>query len=141
MSEFVSMPSTGFYPFLLSSGSAIAAPSKECQCPQRASIHFYIQYTRKIILWRDVSMPSTGFYPFLQIKSEIDSKKESNCVNALNGLLSISTYYLITYNKKLECVNALNGLLSISTGGKQPERNSCRLCQCPQRASIHFYFT
>ena len=91
MSEFVSMPSTGFYPFLLSSGSAIAAPSKECQCPQRASIHFYIQYTRKIILWRDVSMPSTGFYPFLQIKSEIDSKKESNCVNALNGLLSIST--------------------------------------------------
>ena len=63
--QSVSMPSTGFYPFLL--------------------LIFIIHKRRK-----RVSMPSTGFYPFLLLPPEV-KQRMSERVNALNGLLSIST--------------------------------------------------
>ena len=37
------------------------------------------------------------------------------------------------------CVNALNGLLAISTTLKSGEVVLLEMCQCPQRASSHFY--
>ena len=36
-----------------------------CQCPQRASTHFYVFMSTEIDAFEDVSMPSTGFYSFL----------------------------------------------------------------------------
>ena len=60
-----------------------------CQCPQRASSHFY-----KIYLEKD---------------------EHGECVNALNGLLAISTY--------------IDGQSEVTMTE----------CQCPQRASSHFY--
>ena len=62
----VSMPSTGFYPFLQKTRRTEYDLNAMCQCPQRASIHFYKPKQEKR----------------LQL---------SECVNALNGLLSIST--------------------------------------------------
>ena len=61
----VSMPSTGFYPFL----------------------PILKQENGKTFI---VSMPSTGFYPFLHQKNILWVEIISS-VNALNGLLSIST--------------------------------------------------
>ena len=85
-------------------------------------------------------MPSTGFYPFLHGKQFI-TKRKARCVNALNGLLSISTYTREELNKRCEkCVNALNGLLSISTDFCDGCPCDDKVCQCPQRASIHFYW-
>ena len=62
----VSMPSTGFYLFLPNNRSECQSSKTKCQCPQRASTYFF---------W---TMPSSHIY------SEI-------CVNALNGLLLISS--------------------------------------------------
>ena len=60
------MPSTGFYLFLPNNRSECQSSKTKCQCPQRASTYFF---------W---TMPSSHIY------SEI-------CVNALNGLLLISS--------------------------------------------------
>ena len=37
------------------------------------------------------------------------------------------------------CVNALNGLLLISTTSEELAAANTELCQCPQRASTYFY--
>ena len=60
------------------------------QCSQRASTHFYNQF---------------------------DAMREAMeiGVNALNGLLLISTEKILDTKKWTICVNALNGLLLIST--------------------------
>ena len=39
----------------------------------------------------------------------------------------------------MKCVNALNGLLLISTMKKSKKMGNFKMCQCPQRASTHFY--
>ena len=110
------MPSTGFYLFLPNNRSECQSSKTKCQCPQRASTYFF---------W---TMPSSHIY------SEI-------CVNALNGLLLISStctklmswhsktvsmpstgFYLFlplagnVSSRSRSCVNALNGLLLISSG-------------------------
>ena len=65
-----------------------------------------------------MSMPSTGFYPFLHTITDAWDFGYI-CVNALNGLLSISTVYITRNGKQIQRVNALNGLLSISTGPRR----------------------
>ena len=62
-----------------------------------------------------------------------------NCVNALNGLLLISTENFRKYFPIPVGVNALNGLLLISTAFAFLEDYDHKACQCPQRASTHFY--
>ena len=141
MSSLVSMPSTSFYPFLLTVAGRNSA-GKSCQCPQRASTYFYKDGKHMELKRMMVSMPSTGFYLFLlpaynhkakakecqcpqrastyfyeeKIMSKWIYKK---CVNALNGLLLISTDVQKYQELKITCVNALNGLLLISTWRKQ----------------------
>ena len=61
-------------------------------------------------------------------------------VNALNGLLLISSGKLIWYKgRAFYCVNALNGLLLISSEIDELLVNSKSSCQCPQRASTYFF--
>ena len=109
------MPSTGFYLFL-----------QYCDRNEQ-------------ILRKHVSMPSTGFYLFLQgytIRDDVE--KES--VNALNGLLLISSKIKKTGGIYHEGVNALNGLLLISSVKPRNCRHVHIMCQCPQRASTYFFF-
>ena len=109
-------------------------------------------------------MPSTGFYLFLLLhKKPLRHFIES--VNALNGLLLISSQNICNLNRILcvsmpstgfylflllinqipfwlSCVNALNGLLLISSLeiDEDYQRVYC-MCQCPQRASTYFFST
>ena len=158
----VSMPSTGFYPFLLyviyynrfgdicvnalngllsiSTGRKPGGISKNfrCQCPQRASIHFYDESRRWLYnegcvnalngllsistiestgyfktAW-GVSMPSTGFYPFLPIL------KQENGKTFIVSMPSTGFYPFLQIREVIQMTNETK-------------------CQCPQRASIHFY--
>ena len=135
----MSMPSTGFYLFLL-------------------TLH-----NGKIYVVYSVSMPSTGFYLFLLIFKEALSKELS--VNALNGLLLISSYRMtltesviltvcqcpqrastyffykesVLFGFSSSCVNALNGLLLISSERQRRQQMYSTECQCPQRASTYFF--
>ena len=86
----VSMPSTGFYLFLPTMGYYSLKGNIKCQCPQRASTYFFKFFLDCYENNYIVSMPSTGFYLFLQ-KSIIEQPLEQICVNALNGLLLISS--------------------------------------------------
>ena len=84
-----------------------------CQCPQRASTYFFVDQQNAAAA-QAVSMPSTGFYLFLLLRIQ-RSAISTGCVNALNGLLLISSEYTAAINR-----------------GK-------KLCQCPQRASTYFF--
>ena len=64
--SIVSMPSTGFYLFLRISHNLNSLDRRMCQCPQRASTYFFINMS---ILMNEIK----------------------SCVNALNGLLLISS--------------------------------------------------
>ena len=110
---YVSMPSTGFYLFLLSfyrihqknSASVNALNglllissvviennnfSINVSMPSTGFYLFLHSIFLKALKAKSVSMPSTGFYLFLQFfLSHII--KEEKCVNALNGLLLISS--------------------------------------------------
>ena len=114
LKKFVSMPSTGFYLFLplswnimdtisgsvnalnglllISSGSVLSKRwySLVCQCPQRASTYFFQYHSWTVESMEDVSMPSTGFYLFLP-HTGLKRQSAGKCVNALNGLLLISS--------------------------------------------------
>ena len=159
-----------------------------CQCPQRASTYFFLLVAHMDTVHKEcVSMPSTGFYLFLLsawmvlgcsrvsvnalnglllISSEMYKlfKFTTLGVNALNGLLLISSICLIS-EKNLHCcvsmpstgfylflqktekreeiclkgVNALNGLLLISSKLLEDFNTAVNLCQCPQRASTYFF--
>ena len=134
-----------------------------CQCPQRASTYFFHFHEILWIPFLGVSMPSTGFYLFLQDpfypKDDIrwcvnalngllliSSKpgqicliSEKNRVNALNGLLLISSLYRCLTRERMFGVNALNGLLLISSTDHADFITDCNMCQCPQRASTYFF--
>ena len=111
----MSMPSTGFYLFLRQYGSTETVDDVVCQCPQRASTYFFDWLvTAAKILLGIVSMPSTGFYLFLQ-KEVYMMKRFLKGVNALNGLLLISSVML--------------GIIAVVGV----------VCQCPQRASTYFF--
>ena len=109
---YVSMPSTGFYLFLLDVIER-CGPNIACQCPQRASTYFF-GITKNIYGWRSrVSMPSTGFYLFLQFVK---------CLNVPRSFVSMpSTGFYLFLRRK------------INTTYKS------RMCQCPQRASTYFF--
>ena len=87
---------------------------KLCQCPQRASTHFFIG--------------PVNFESLLY-----------KCVNALNGLLLISSIDKPGDINFEESVNALNGLLLISSTAAIFGWGKYQMCQCPQRASTHFF--
>ena len=103
-------------PFISTTGENLhGAGLCVCQCPQRASIHFYICFINATGFMTGVSMPSTGFHSFLQLYPYKDVTLDG-CVNALNGLPFIST--LLTRVSPCATwlgVNALNGLPFIST--------------------------
>ena len=87
----VSMPSTGFYLFLLGMKQRWLWVILMCQCPQRASTYFF---TVLVMVTKGVAKR----------------------VNALNGLLLISSYNSPFVSRNMfYCVNALNGLLLISS--------------------------
>ena len=112
--NIVSMPSTGFYLFLQDI-DACTDRNDMCQCPQRASTYFFEAIPNYWTNRHAVSMPSTGFYLFL-----------------LKLLTSVTIPKL--------CVNALNGLLLISSVAWTQVTIPCTyLCQCPQRASTYFF--
>ena len=136
-----------------------------CQCPQRASTHFFSRScacSKEFCMCQCPQRASTHFFLLTDIWEE---NTEITSVNALNGLLLISSK-----DGKLQwvignCVNALNGLLLISSRMKDVELpkesvsmpstgfysflhisqvgrlNEGFVCQCPQRASTHFFGT
>ena len=84
-----------------------------CQCPQRASTHFFKGWKVAMGNWKLCQCPqraSTHFFSYERCRT---SKRK--CVNALNGLLLISSVIGGTTEKNPFCVNALNGLLLISS--------------------------
>ena len=83
-----------------------------CQCPQRASTHFYLNKSYVKLVGRRVSMPSTGFYSFLP-SSETGWRWAVNLVSMPStGFYSFLRREYILEHNKLKCVNALNGLYS-----------------------------
>ena len=132
------MPSTGFYLFLhyfMSLVNFILSVSM----PSTGFYLFLPEYLNAINSGKKVSMPSTGFYLFLQAEERRNNRTE-DCVNALNGLLLISSPEAVKVCiLSLICVNALNGLLLISSKkGAYYDRGTGK-CQCPQRASTYFF--
>ena len=117
MTKQVSMPSTGFYLFLHWYLILVIPFSKQCQCPQRASTYFFYhsgwsKYRNQ--LCQCPQRASTYFFE----DAETQMTALGNGVNALNGLLLISSYkrsITITDNNEV--------------------------CQCPQRASTYFFRT
>ena len=111
----VSMPSTGFYLFLLGIIFQLKLAKKLCQCPQRASTYFFeITNITLIAISTACQCPQRASTYFSFHDKNNEHKQE--CVNALNGLLLISSIYMM---EKMaggcHCVNALNGLLLISS--------------------------
>ena len=111
----------------------------ECQCPQRASIHFYRKERSEKIYRGVVSMPSTGFYPFLHTITDAWDFGYI-CVNALNGLLSISTLTSYIRSQKLKVCQCPQRASSHFYRVYYQKWKADSACQCPQRASIHFYY-
>ena len=110
-----------------------------CQCPQRASTHFFSRScacSKEFCMCQCPQRASTHFFLLTDIWEE---NTDITSVNALNGLLLISSK-----DGKLQwvignCVNALNGLLLISSKELTAHVVKTKLCQCPQRASTHFF--
>ena len=65
--------------------------------------------------------------------------KKTDGVNALNGLLLISSPDERRHFEASICVNALNGLLLISSRSCEGNKAGSTWCQCPQRASTYFF--
>ena len=108
------MPSTGFYSFLPESTGPVVRNMSLCQCPQRASTHFF--------------------------SSSILEFTSGKCVNALNGLLLISSVFyekITLQRKRCQCPQRASTHFFIDKAFDIAER--CRRCQCPQRASTHFF--
>ena len=87
-----------------------------CQCPQRASTYFF-KYTTENVIFYGIG------------------------VNALNGLLLISSFDILYVKTNVNGVNALNGLLLISSFQYGNGSIVYYSCQCPQRASTYFFNT
>ena len=109
----VSMPSTGFYLFLLITEKEMRR-RQMVSMPSTGFYLFLLQMREDISKQVSVSMPSTGFYLFLPDHAKA-TKQAAHGVNALNGLLLISSKTWQNLCVPLSCVNALNGLLLISS--------------------------
>ena len=117
------MPSTGFYLFLLKKDLSANGSGNLCQCPQRASTYFFIPTgSNKNPTGMGVSMPSTGFYLFLprfNVQVILGLDKLCQCPQRA------STYFFgifMTTANTTNCVNALNGLLLISSNQKNSQK-------------------
>ena len=138
--ENVSMPSTGFYLFLPLRGRSGSCIQKTCQCPQRASTYFFYVHEINVMAFKD-------------------------CVNALNGLLLISSVLLMhmiavtptvsmpstgfyLFLLSLDGWKTLKAIVSMPSTGfylflqvfRLGKNHSYLLCQCPQRASTYFFW-
>ena len=83
-------------------------------------------------------MPSTGFYLFLHYCVYGDIKRLVVCQCPQRA----STYFFHhdeSTRQFVICVNALNGLLLISSTEQNRKPETRRTCQCPQRASTYFF--
>ena len=110
------MPSTGFYLFLRYVLSRRRICTVVCQCPQRASTYFFnTNVTMEQILNAVCQCPQRASTYFFKLKSRREAQKEV-------------------------CVNALNGLLLISSMNTKDTLQMQKLCQCPQRASTYFFW-
>ena len=136
-----------------------------CQCPQRASTHFFLLTD----IWEEnTDITSVNALNGLLLISSKDGKLQwviGNCVNALNGLLLISSrmkdvelpkesvsmpstgfysFLLLSevLQKRIHSVSmpstGFYSFLHISQVGRL---NEGFVCQCPQRASTHFFGT
>ena len=86
-----------------------------CQYPQRASTYFFnTNVTMEQILNAVCQCPQRASTYFFKLKSRREAQKEV-CVNALNGLLLISS------------TTMKNAIATVKS------------CQCPQRASTYFF--
>ena len=85
-------------------------------------------------------MPSTGFYLFLRGKTSTDIYTNF-CVNALNGLLLISSSisFLRSRIEKIVSMPSTGFYLFLLPEG-DTYQNPRNLCQCPQRASTYFFW-
>ena len=110
-----------------------------CQCPQRASTYFFHFHEILWIPFLGVSMPSTGFYLFLQ--DPFYPKDDIRwCVNALNGLLLISSAYWTkkTISREMcQCPQRASTYFFNLVVPRQQKLTNW--CQCPQRASTYFF--
>ena len=112
-----------------------------CQCPQRASTYFFYhsgwsKYRNQ--LCQCPQRASTYFFE----DAETQMTALGNGVNALNGLLLISSTNDYKNDLSYICVNALNGLLLISSYKRSITiTDNNEVCQCPQRASTYFFRT
>jgi len=61
---YVSMPSSGLYPFPHTLWSRSYTTNQKCQCPQAGFIHFHPAEPGRRVIVITVSMPSSGLYPF-----------------------------------------------------------------------------
>ena len=112
-----------------------------CQCPQRASTYFF-HYEETYIHDRNcVSMPSTGFYLFLRRKSNISWNICIWCQCPQRASTYFFAYIYWDDVEHLFGVNALNGLLLISSYIMMKSVVRNMVCQCPQRASTYFFWT
>ena len=109
-----------------------------CQCPQRASTYFFNKPYNTGGKHNEVSMPSTGFYLFLHYSRRMSNLNKKKCQCPQRA----STYFFIHQSQIeeiIECVNALNGLLLISSQYHTVNIQDGDMCQCPQRASTYFF--
>ena len=132
------MPSTGFYPFLPITAGGVCSSYRMCQCPQRASIHFYKisgRCNKIILVCQCPQRASIHFYD----NSQRLWWHYLHSVNALNGLLSISTRWpLRRYVRLINVSMPSTGFYPFLQVQFLINQIPFWLCQCPQRASIHF---
>ena len=85
-----------------------------CQCPQRASTYFFFCIFSNLCTFIYVSMPSTGFYLFLHRLSWYINESLSVSMPSTGFYLFLPPQVAISILTQF-CVNALNGLLLISS--------------------------
>ena len=134
----VSMPSTGFYSFLLNVSDM--KPAKVVRVNALNGLLLISSEVQDlcVIFLGNVSMPSTGFYSFLQAKGKLITRTRSVSMPS-TGFYSFLRRQKPKHQKLLMCVNALNGLLLISSLENIVIYPKTRVCQCPQRASTYFF--
>ena len=87
-----------------------------CQCPQRAYSHFYYYIPLKdTSIPSIVSMPSTGLLPFLHIVEDFHNPPVIEACQCPQRAYFHFYWLLMLIFMTGMCVNALNGLTSIST--------------------------
>ena len=135
----VSMPSTGFYSFLQAKGKLITR-TRSVSMPSTGFYSFLQRHIEdgRIEICR-VSMPSTGFYSFLPWHRSDSNINGCNVSMPSTGFYSFLRRQKPKHQKLLMCVNALNGLLLISSLENIVIYPKTRVCQCPQRASTYFF--